>query len=63
MVNGYIKQIIQNQERKNRKHRNFFVCKNAHRGRLQKIQRYYILEEVNDMNEARFRISNPTNHN
>jgi len=37
-----------------RGYRNFFVCKNAHRGRLQKIQRYYILEEVNDMNEARF---------
>ena len=32
MVNGYIKQIIQNQERKNRKHKNFFVCKNHHRG-------------------------------
>ena len=36
-----------------RGYRKFFVCKNAHRGRLQKIQRYYILEEVNDMNETR----------
>jgi len=30
---------------------------------MQKIPMYYILEEVNIIHEARFEISNPTDHN